>query len=241
MIVAGIDFETTSVDPHTCHPTEVAFILWEPETRKIVESTSLLIKVPEEITNSEITGIDNALVEQYGWKLQDVTKLLVDVLCDAHYLMAHNVDFDRTILKRVVSWDDYIDEKPFTDKWIDTITDIPYPPQIKTRSLSYLAAEHGFVNPFPHRALFDVATMIQLVSMYDFMEILEYAHSPNIWLRASVSFDDKQLAKDRHFRWDPENKFWVKQVKELNIAYEEERANFPIDLLPGYVYKEQYL
>ncbi|KKL74723.1 hypothetical protein LCGC14_2061990, partial [marine sediment metagenome] len=84
-------------------------------------------------------------------------------------------------------------------------------------------------------------TMIQIASMYDFDEILKYANSPNIWIRATVSFDDKQLAKDRYFKWDPTNKFWVKQVKELNIDYEEEKADFPIDLLPGYVYKEQYL
>jgi DNA polymerase-3 subunit epsilon len=232
MIVAGIDFETTSVDPETCHPTEVAIILWEPRTNKIIESISALFIVPEKITNSEITGIDSTLTATYGWLRENVVELISYRIQFADYLMAHHIAFDRTILSRLVQTD---------QPWIDTMTDIPYPPHIKTRSLSYLAAEHGFINPFPHRALFDVATMIKLAGLYDFEVILKYANSPNMWIRATVSFDDKQFAKDRHFRWDPENRFWVKQIKELNLDYEEERAEFPIDLLPGYHYKEQYL
>jgi len=244
MIVAGIDFETTSVDPHTCHPTEFALVLWEAETNKIIEPMSFLIDVPAtiDIDNEHITGISKRLVTTYGYRWEETQVYILQRLVFADYLMAHNVEFDRTILKRMVNWDNYYGEKPFDDShWIDTMTDISYPEKIKTRSLPYLAAEHGFLNPFPHRALFDVMTMIQIASMYDFNEILKYANSPNIWIRATVSFDDKQLAKDRYFKWDPTNKFWVKQVKELNIDYEEEKADFPIDLLPGYVYKEQYL
>ena len=234
MIVAGIDFETTSVDPHTCHPTEIAIILWDSENKKIIETISSLIDVPPEIdiTNEHITGIDKMLIDLHCISWKDAQELISYRIHTADYMMAHNTPFDRTILERLVECN-----KP----WIDTMTDIPYPESIKTRSLPYLATEHGFLNPFPHRALFDVMTMIQIASIYDFDEILKYANSPNIWMRATVSFDDKQLAKDRYFKWDPTNKFWVKQVKELNIDYEEERADFPIDLLPGYVYKEQYL
>ena len=244
MIVAGIDFETTSVDPHTCHPTEFALVLWEAETNKIVEPMSFLLDVPAtiDIDNEHITGISKRLVNTYGYRWGETQVYILQRLVFADYLMAHNVEFDRTILKRMVTWDSYYGEKPFDDShWIDTMTDIPYPEKIKTRSLPYLAAEHGFLNPFPHRALFDVMTMIQIAGMYDFDEILKYADSPNVWLRATVSFDDKQLAKDRYFMWDPINKFWVKRAKEINIDHEEEQADFPIDLLPGYVYKEQYL
>lgn len=244
MIVAGIDFETTSVDPHTCHPTEFALVLWEADTNKIIEPMSFLLEVPEEveITNEHITGISKRLTQNYGYRWDEAQVYILQRLIFADYFMAHNVEFDRTILKRMFSWDSHHGDKPFDDShWIDTLTDVPYPESIKTRSLPYLAAEHGFLNPFPHRALFDVMTMLQIASMYDFNEILKYADSPNVWLRASVSFDDKQLAKDRYFKWDPTNKLWVKQVKELNIDHEEEKADFPIDLLPGYVYKEQYL
>ena len=234
MIVAGIDFETTSVDPKTCFPVEIAVILWDSKNQKVIEASSALIDVPKDIsiTNTEITGIDNMLVALHGLSWEQTQEFIGYRINTADYMMAHNISFDRTILERIIKCD-----KP----WIDTMTDIPYPEKIKTRSLPYLAAEHGFLNPFPHRALFDVMTMIQIASMYDFDEILKYANSPNIWIRATVSFDDKQLAKDRYFKWDPTNKFWVKKVKEINIDYEEERADFPLDLLPGYEYKEKYL
>ena len=243
MIVAGIDFETTSVDPHTCHPTEVALILWEAQTNTIIEPMSFLLQLPAEVevTNEHITGISKRLVQNYGYRWNEAQEYILQRLAYADYFMAHNVEFDRTILKRMVNWENHYGEKPFDDShWIDTMTDVPYPEGIKTRALTYLAAEHGFVNPFPHRALFDVMTMIKIAGMYDLAEILKYANSPNIWLRASVSFEDKQLAKDRYFKWDPTNKLWVKKVKEMNIAYEEERAEFPIDLLPGYEYQEKY-
>ncbi|HDZ13562.1 MAG TPA: 3'-5' exonuclease, partial [Pricia sp.] len=181
MIVAGIDFETTSVDPHTCHPTEFALVTWDTHFRQIVEANSFLIEVPEdlEITNEHITGISKRFLVEHAFSWTSIQEYVYHRLIRADYLMAHNVEFDRTILKRMVTWDSYYGEKPFDDShWIDTMTDIPYPEKIKTRSLPYLAAEHGFLNPFPHRALFDVMTMIQIAGMYDFDEILKYADSP---------------------------------------------------------------
>jgi DNA polymerase-3 subunit epsilon len=233
MLVAGIDFETNSVDAETCSPTEVGIIIWDPKKDVIVETISKLIFVPDEIevSNHAITGITKDMVSEYGWINQDIRSMLTEWLSDSDWLMAHNVAFDRTILNRIT---------PINKPWIDTMTDVPYPAHIRTRSLPYLAVEHGFMNPFSHRALFDVMAMIKVASAYDFDEILRYAKSPTIWIQAVVSYDDRQLAKDRYFRWDPTNKLWVKQVKELNLEYEEERGEFPIDLLQGYVYKEKY-
>lgn len=232
MIVAGIDFETTSVDVETCSPTEVGIALWDPKRNKLLETISQLIYVAdEEITNSAITGIDGDMVVRYGWKIPDIRSMLLSRIGDADYLMAHNASFDRTILNRIV---------PINKPWIDTMTDIPYPEHIKTRSLPYLAVEHGFMNPFAHRALFDVMAMIEITASYDFEIVLKYANSPTMWIQAVVSYDDRQLAKDLYFRWDPINKFWVKQIKEFNLEYEEGKAVFNIDLLPGYEYKEKY-
>ena len=236
MIIAGIDFETTSVDPETCYPTEFAIMLWDPVENLILDSMSFLITVPKriDINNWHITGLTREYIDTYGLPWHDFEKELRAKIQYVHYIMAHNAVFDRTILERML--DATVDLK-----WIDTMTDLPYPSQITTRSLTHLAAEHGFLNPFPHRALFDVATMIKIASMYDITEILKYARSPNVWIRASVSKDDRGKAKNRYYKWDPTNGFWVKQLKELNILKEETEADFPIDLLPGYIYKEQYL
>ncbi|KON34685.1 hypothetical protein AC477_00120 [miscellaneous Crenarchaeota group-1 archaeon SG8-32-1] len=236
MIVAGIDLETSSLDTETCDITEIGVILWDPYRDKIIESISMLVEVDIEINNADITGIDNTLLGLYSWNPEYVREAILYRIDKVDYLMAHNAVFDQTILKR------FMGSLLSSEKlWIDTMMDIPYLERIKTRSLSYLAVEHGFLNPFPHRALFDVMTMIKIASMYDFDEILKYTHSPNIWIRAAVSIDDRQLAKDRYFRWDPINKFWVKRIKEMNLQYEESKADFPIDLLPGYEYKEVYV
>ncbi len=88
MIVAGIDFETTSVDPHTCHPTEFALVLWEADTNKIVEPMSFLIDVPDtiDIDNEHITGISKRLVTTYGYQWEEVQAYVLQRLVFADYL-----------------------------------------------------------------------------------------------------------------------------------------------------------
>ena len=244
MLIAGLDFETTSLDTETCFPTEIAIVLWEPIKNAIVESLSFLITVPEDydITNSHITGINKELVNTHGFDWKAVEPWVIKRLSEADYLMAHHVPFDRPILKRLVRWNSYAGEKPFSDEtWIDSRADIAYPSTMRHHSLVYLAADHGFLNPFPHRALFDVMTMIKIVSQYDINEIIKCANSKSIWIRAGVTMEDRQMAKERRYLWDPINKFWVREIKEMNLEREEKEAGFSIDLLPGYVYKEQYL
>ena len=118
--------------------------------------------------------------------------------------------------------------------------DIPYPSVIRTRSLTALCAEHGFLNPFPHRALFDVAAMFKLLSNYDINRIVEIAKTPIIWIRARVSYDARQKAKDEKFMWDPNNKFWVRQVRGFNLKDIKAKCGFTVEELPGYVFKLLY-
>src|SRR5690606_9794451 len=95
--------------------------------------------------------------------------------------------------------------------WIDTKCDIPQ--KGKSSSLVYMAADHGFVNPFPHRALHDVFTMLKLAGHYDLDEALQLARSPYITLVAEVSFDDRDKAKSAGFHWDPKRKLWTQRVR----------------------------
>jgi hypothetical protein len=120
--------------------------------------------------------------------------------------------------------------------WIDTLTDIPYPAEISTRKLSYLAADHGFINPFQHRALFDVLTMLNVLSRYELGAILEFQQIPWVTIQANVSYDDRMLAKEARFFWQAigDKKYpnkWVKRIKK-NV-FEEEKASyrFPITVL----------
>jgi DNA polymerase-3 subunit epsilon len=143
--------------------------------------------------------------------------------------VAHNgLAFDRQVLK---AWAEKygLDWQP--DKlWIDTKTDIEIPSRNSTR-LVYLAADHGFLNPFPHRAMFDVMTMMTILSRYDLDKVIEVAKSPTLTLRAMVSYDDRELAKARGYHWQSETKQWTMNVKECNLEKERAASKFQIEII----------
>lgn len=102
-------------------------------------------------------------------------------------------------------------------KVIDTYTDVPYPAKIKNRSLSYLAADHGFLNPWGHRALADTLTLIKILEQYDHRDIEFRAASPTLILEAKVTYDEREKAKEAGFRWNPAQKKWTKSVKQFEV------------------------
>ena len=116
-----------------------------------------------------------------------------------------------------------------TKLWIDTLTDLP---GIEGKHLGYQAADHGFLNLFPHSALADVQTVIKLIGMHDMNKILERAQSPTIAILAHQKREDNSLAKARKFRWNPDYGVWWKVVKQMDLKDEEAKASFNISLAP---------
>ena len=98
------------------------------------------------------------------------------------------------------------------------MTDLPLPEDLKTRKLSHLAADHGFLNPFPHRALFDALTSLRLLSSYPLEEVIRYAGAPAVTLVAwNLPFERKDEAKNAGFQWDPAARRWFKTVKDFQV------------------------
>jgi DNA polymerase III subunit epsilon len=117
---------------------------------------------------------------------------------------------------------------------IDTLTDIPFASEPDSRKLKYLAGDHGFLNPFAHRAVFDVLTMLKVLSHYPIDKVLEYAKAPMITIRAVVDFNNKDKAKARRFSWEKIGdktypKMWVKRIKEFQLE-EEKKAMAPFQV-----------
>lgn len=226
MLILGLDLETSGLSHEKDQIIEIGAVLWETETNTPKKIFNELIyfdslDLPNEV--QAITGISEEDLKTYGIPLSDALKTLTEMVNQAEYLVGHNaVNFDALFLDQAYS--SY--QMPKLKKpWIDTMTDIPYAQEIKTRKLSYLAAEHGFINPFAHRALFDVLTTLKLLAHYDITEIVTIQQSPLVKVLAHVGYDDRDKARRIGFRWDPQQRHWFSEVKQAMIP----RMDYPFE------------
>lgn len=240
-LLCGIDLETTGLDITNDHITELGYVVKRHRDKKARGMASWFLYDPttygatpisKEI--NDLTYISNEMLIAHG--VDPAVAFVAFLLATYHidFFVAHNGrNFDMPFLLGKLAL--YVPEHretcpshPVYDKtkWIDSKEDIEH----KSRSthLNYLAADLGFLNPFPHAAIFDVATMLRIVDNYDIDEIIARSKLPWVILRAVVSFDQKDLAKAQRFRWEDVGdgrkftKCWVKQVKADRV--EAERA-----------------
>lgn len=241
MIVCGLDFETTGLDAKRDRVIEIGAALWDTSTAVPLKLLSCLCAdqhtpnpFPPEIV--EITGLTYEMVMNYGVLSQVAFAELTSLAGRAEAVIAHfGASFDK---------DFYLSEcartgvTPIDLTWIDTAIDLKFPQRMFTRNLTHLAAEHGFLNPFTHRAVFDVLTMLRIFQNYDPVAALEYARQPIQTLEALVSYDDRQLAKDRNYRWLPRpgappeaKKAWLKDMRQSDADKEIAEAGFPVKII----------
>lgn len=225
MKILGIDFETTGTDPKKDRIIEVGMVIWDWERGIPLQMYSEFVShpgilIPEEITS--ITGITDSDCSEFGVREVDVlTEMQIWQDC-TDYIMAHfGNQFDKPFVeeaKKRLGWEESKGD------WLDTSIDIKYPARITTRNLKYLASEHGFLNSFSHRAVFDVLTMLKVASRYDINEIIARAQEPTLVIEAVVSFNEKEAAKAHGFRWCADKKIWWKEFKKSD--YEEARMEY---------------
>ncbi len=229
MFVLGLDFETTGVDPRKDDIIEVGAVVWDVDKKKPAAIYSDLIPADRPLSDEvmKVTGLTDDDLRRFGQPQDVVFKKLSNLAGKCQYIVAHNGNkFDKLFLERLLQ------QQPlpnFNLPWIDTLTDIPYPDSIVTRKLSYLAAEHGFLNMFNHRAVFDVLTMMKVVSQYDFNHILKTLNSPMLKIVAQVTYDEKAKAKDMGFRWDPNQRVWYMEIRRAH--FEARQFPFPTSVV----------
>ena len=241
-LVLGLDFETTGRDTSKDQIIEIGAVLWDCDNAMPLKIMSEMIyreDIWETATASkekikEITHIRYDHLQSYG--ISPITGLLqlfeLMQLPDLLAVVAHNGnEFDKPLLyANAKKWNL---EVP-TINWIDTMIDIPYDPSIQTRKLTYLATEHNFMNPFAHRAIFDVLTMLKILQQYDIEWVLKLSQEPNVTLIANTTppWEDggksNEEAKSRGYRFQSETKKWIKLVKESQIQVEKTSAPFSI-------------
>ncbi|MFN8943743.1 MAG: 3'-5' exonuclease [Pseudobdellovibrionaceae bacterium] len=227
MYLLGIDFETTGLSADTDHIIEVGAVIWDADQKKTVEVFSKLIqigdqKLPEQII--ELTGITDQYLRDFGAPLEGAIDQLIALSMKCDFLVGHNaLGFDMKFLEKACQ---KVRRPMINRRWIDTTIDIDFPKEIKTRKLSYLAADHKFMCSDSHRAVFDVITMFQIMSKYDIQEICDRAQSELVTVIAKVSYDHRTQASEKGFRWDPLNKTWSKSMRQ----YDLKKANFPFEV-----------
>lgn len=240
MLLLGLDLETGgafNAQPETNFITEIGLVLWDTEFSQPVDFLSLLLKpdhpvAPETV---EYTGISDELLKRHGRPadirtLQPIAKLMKK----ADYIVAHNGrEFDRSLIK--AAFTRFGLKMPDTP-WLDIQYDVDYPRNCASRSLIYLAGFHGMVNPFPHRAVTDVLTMLTILARYDIQQVI--ANSQRKWLvvQANVSYDEREKAKEKGFRWQSDGsktyeKCWVKRVREEQLPALQSDCDFNLTIL----------
>jgi hypothetical protein len=152
------------------------------------------------------------------------------------HVVAHNgTNYDKTLLASEYTRHG-CDDVLLRRTWLDTRYDLPMAESIETRKLPYLAAEHGFLNPFPHRAVFDVMTMLRVLSQYDMQAVLDLAAQPWMTVRIVVGYDDRQAAKDLRYSWEKVGeksypRCWVKRIRANKLEDERKATKFPVVVL----------
>lgn len=245
MRVLGIDLETTGLDTGNDRITELGVVVWDVEGKKPLEMANFLIHpsdlgdrlTPEAVEMmGRVCGLTPAILEEFGVGLHTALGTLHDWATQYKigYAVAHNAEnFDRPLLEMELKRQNFT---PLNTPWIDTRTDLPFEVEPSSRKLNHLAADHGFINPFAHRAVFDVLTMLRVMSHYDFARILEYRAIPFVTVRALVDYADREKAKARRYAWQNLGdktypKCWVKRIKQNKLEEEQAQAGFPVVVL----------
>ena len=242
-LVLAYDLETGGsfdLPPEENFITEVGAVLWDIDAKMPVKIYNTLVGIGGREVSEEAeqyTGITTAQCRRWGVEPLVAFSELRDMLLEADYVMAHNGrNFDNIVIMAcahregaVTSLDFDINKKPL----IDTMTDIPYPPNAAARNLTYLAGFHLILNSFPHRAVSDVLTMCTIFSKYDWNVVEEIVNSPTIKLAAKFDYPNerrlgarfpeamkefnrvKDAVKNLGFKWKPESKQWILESRKV--------------------------
>lgn len=208
-----IDTETTGLDPaQGAELIEIGAILYNVPNRAILAQVSTVLPV-ETIGQEEVHGINwttaRSLPLAIGVHVAELINLFED---KSDYVVAHNAYFDKQFLDN--------DKK----LWLCTYEDFNFAPY-KAQNLVNLALAHGITVKAAHRALNDCGLIAEIFSKRDDLENLieaaiVRAKSPKVWVRALVSYDDKDKAKAFYFKPHQENgrfKDWRKLMKECDL------------------------
>ena len=199
-----VDLETTGLDPNKDQVLEVAACLFSVEHREILQSVCFLIPCEGENPVEHINHIKADLTRvTTPWRSS--MQLLIEMIASADAMLAHNSAFDS-------AWFGKGKLPTVHIPWLCTMQDFDFGCR-GAAGLRDLAANHGVAIVKAHRALADCELVAGVLSTReDLDELMEHAVAPKITVVAKVTFERKQEAKDRNFKWNPTKRRWQKKM-----------------------------
>lgn len=232
MIILSLDFETTGLDRNADRVTEVGAVLYSTNHQQTLMSKAYLVDNEVSITKeiTALTGISKNMIDKFGLHSKTALADLLYMVSECEAIVGQNIlDFDMPFLE---NWCSRESETLPPRLVIDTKLDLP---GVESKHLGYMAADEGFVNPFPHRALSDCLTVLKLISLHDgkrkpttFEDILARARSSRLTIAANVTKANNDQARKRGFRWSPERTVWHKTIREIDLDRIVKEAPFDI-------------
>lgn len=215
-----LDTETSGLEPESDHCLEIGAILFDVPSRQVLAQMSCLLPVASNAAEA-INRIPAAVTRlPQPWKAGlDYFQTLLNA---ADLLVAHNAAFDRQWLGR--------GHLPATNlPWLCTMEDIRWPrdKQLRSRpSVRDLALAYEIPVWAAHRALTDCVYLAEVFRRCDQLEqLIEQGMEPRTLMRAQISYDDRQLAREAGFRWnDPVKGAWSRRLSRR----EAEDLPFPV-------------
>ena len=210
-----VDTETTGLTPQTGRVIEYGAVLFSVPAVSVISCWSELVSDPDDSTNAaESTNRipPAALARGLGHDAAVAPLLALAQRADA--VVAHNAEFDHTFVGAL------LDPLP----WICTLNDVDWPRPSSSMSLVAVALAHDVGIVQAHRALADCMLVARLLERVHELSpgclpgMLARAARPKALFQAVVRYDERHLAKEARFRWEPESKRWLRRMAVEDAA-----------------------